>query len=57
VLNGALYLIAVETLKETRSFCPQGTLPLVMPTERSIDIDGMDEWVLAERLLKSAHGN
>jgi CMP-N,N'-diacetyllegionaminic acid synthase len=38
-LNGALYLFTSAILRRTRSFTPPGTVPYVMPAERSVDID------------------
>lgn len=51
-LNGAFYLIDIAILREQRSFLPPRTLPLVMPAERSINLDSMFDWWLAETLVE-----
>lgn len=51
-VNGALYLISVEALRELETFTPPHTLPLVMPAERSVDIDTEHDLRLAEFLLR-----
>lgn len=43
-LNGAIYLVRPEALRSQRTLIPRQTLPLVMPAERSLDID--DAWDL-----------
>lgn len=42
--NGAIYLNRPDSLLRERSFIPPGTVPYVMPAERSLDIDS--EWDL-----------
>jgi CMP-N-acetylneuraminic acid synthetase len=43
-LNGALYLIRPQVLREQRTFLPARTCPYIMPAARSLDID--DSWDL-----------
>ena len=50
-LNGAMYFAGVEWLRRGRQFVGPETLGFVMPPERSIDIDTMLDWSLAELLL------
>lgn len=52
VLNGALYLNRSASLRSARTFQPPGALALVMPRERSLDIDTPLDLHLAEALLK-----
>jgi N-acylneuraminate cytidylyltransferase len=56
-LNGALYLINVQTLREVRSFVPAGVRAVMMsdPLE-SIDIDTEADWLGAERSLAQVLG-
>jgi CMP-N-acetylneuraminic acid synthetase len=52
VLNGALYFNRIESLREHGTFFPSNTLAYRMPNERSIDIDGWEDWHQAELALK-----
>lgn len=52
VINGALYLGNSEFYKREKEFINSETLGYIMPKERSIDIDDMDDWMLAELKLK-----
>lgn len=52
VINGALYLGNAEFYKREKKFITSETLGYIMPKERSIDIDDMDDWMLAELKLK-----
>lgn len=51
-LNGAFYLNRTALLRSQRTFIPPGSKPLVMPPERSIDIDSAWDFFLAESLLQ-----
>jgi len=51
VLNGAVYVNRVESLRRDRSFTPAGTLGYVMPAERSLDVDTEADLVAADRAL------
>ena len=53
-LNGAIYLIQRSVLLEQRSFYTANTVALVMPNERSLDIDSewdlhLADWLLADQ--------
>lgn len=50
-LNGALYFAKTSWLVTNRTFTTAETMAFVMPSERSIDIDTMLDWKLAEILL------
>jgi CMP-N,N'-diacetyllegionaminic acid synthase len=51
-LNGAVYAIRTEALRLHRTFVPPNTRPLVMPSVESVDVDDMDDWWLAEAILR-----
>jgi CMP-N-acetylneuraminic acid synthetase len=50
-LNGAIYVAAVDRLRAMQSFLTPGTVGYPMPLERSVDIDTMFDWRVAEMLL------
>ncbi len=52
VVNGAMYLIRVDLLRESQAFSNDETLAYVMPPERSVDIDTEFDFQVAS-LLKS----
>ena len=51
--NGAIYIYQVAAFLEAEGFYFEGVVPFVMPPERSVDIDGLEDLALAERLLAS----
>lgn len=52
MLNGAVYAAEVDWLRRTRSFVRPGETAIwPMPPERSIDIDTLEDFEAAERLL------
>jgi len=51
-LNGALYLGDINYLKEKRGFWGEQTFAYIMPGERSVDIDSLLDFKLAELLLQ-----
>lgn len=51
LLNGAIYLARREALVRERSFYTERTFALVMPRERSVDVDTPFDLELAEWLL------
>jgi len=51
VPNGALYLIDVATFQGTGSLMPDGALAFCMGAIESIDIDGPDDFRLAEAIV------
>jgi CMP-N-acetylneuraminic acid synthetase len=49
--NGAVYVVALDALRATRSFfIPGGTVGVPMPPERSIDVDTAADLAVAEAL-------
>ena len=57
VLNGAIYLARYEVLVEQKTFYTDNTFSLVMPVERSLDIDTPWDLYLADLILKDRRGN
>lgn len=55
-LNGAIYLADVDFLRETGTFLAQGCYAYTMPRERSVDIDSLLDFRLAELLLGERNG-
>lgn len=51
-VNGALYLVRREVLLRERTLCPQRTFALVMPPERSLDVDTLWDLRLADLILR-----
>jgi CMP-N-acetylneuraminic acid synthetase len=51
-LNGALYLVRRAEIEERGTLVPEAALPLVLPPERSLNIDHPFDLVLAEALLE-----
>lgn len=50
--NGAIYIISVADLHRFRSLQGERLLPFLMPTERSVDIDTLQDFRLVEILLR-----
>ena len=50
-LNGAIYLAQIDFLEKTRSFVADGAFGCPMVSEKSIDIDNLLDFKLAEILL------
>jgi CMP-N-acetylneuraminic acid synthetase len=50
-LNGAVYAVRADVMRDTGSLWGRTTAPLVMPAERSVNIDSALDLVLAEVLL------
>lgn len=50
-LNGAVYVAKTEWLRTSRSFLTEETVAYVMPPARSVDIDTLFDFQLAECLL------
>ncbi len=50
-LNGAIYLTEIGNLKKNDSFFGPRTFAFVMPRDRSVDIDGILDFHLAEAIL------
>lgn len=51
--NGSMYLINVESIKKSRITEFQHIKKIMMPEERSVDIDTLADWTLAEFYLKN----
>ncbi|UWR35722.1 acylneuraminate cytidylyltransferase family protein (plasmid) [Sulfitobacter sp. W027] len=51
VLNGALYFVRSDVFANERSFMVTGTIGYEMSSQDSVDIDTLEDFVLAERLL------
>ena len=49
ILNGAIYVICIKTLQQTRSFTPTGTVAYHMPGKSSYDIDTLEDFERVER--------
>lgn len=51
-INGAIYITDTKLFKETLNRWAGKTIPYLMPKKRSVDIDDMLDWRLAEVLLE-----
>jgi len=54
VVNGAIYLVKTDIFLKEKSFIPPKTIPYIMPFTRSIDIDNLSDFNLAEMVKKEA---
>jgi N-acylneuraminate cytidylyltransferase/CMP-N,N'-diacetyllegionaminic acid synthase len=52
-LNGAIYLIEIDELQKSSSFYGPATFAYIMPNERSVDIDTLEDFFMAESLLRT----
>ena len=50
--NGAIYLCKTASFLECKSFYPDKTLPMVMNTVQSLDIDTEVDWAMAEAFIQ-----
>lgn len=55
-LNGALYLVRTDWLIQNQGFIGPETLGYVMPEERSVDLDTLQDWRWVEFLIEQANG-
>jgi CMP-N,N'-diacetyllegionaminic acid synthase len=55
-VNGAVYVVDAEHLRRTHRFVDDDTLAIVMPPERSVDVDTPLDLAIAETLLGSTAG-
>lgn len=55
-LNGAIYVIGIDAFRREHGFKPRGTLAYVMPRERSVDVDTVFDFDLAEFLMSRKGG-
>ena len=51
ILNGAIYLSTTASLIKDQSFYADDTRGYLMPDERSVDIDTLNDFHIAEALL------
>ena len=49
--NGAIYAVYTETFLKTNSFLPADTIPYIMPEEKSIDIDRLEDVRMIENII------
>lgn len=52
VLNGAVYVADAAWLRATRAFVGPGTVAHIMPAERSLDIDTLEDFRMLEAALR-----
>jgi len=52
ILNGAVYVVRSDWFVKSAVFKTSETRAFIMPWERSIDIDTLEDWLLAEYLLQ-----
>ncbi|KOA21128.1 CMP-N,N'-diacetyllegionaminic acid synthase [Clostridium homopropionicum DSM 5847] len=52
IFNGAIYINSVEMLFKEKTFVDEATIPFVMDSKKSIDIDNMLDSKLAELILR-----
>lgn len=52
-LNGALYVVKTEVLMNKNTLNPPRGAAMIMPRERSIDIDNLIDFKIAEALMKN----
>ena len=50
--NGAIYIFRREILTRRRTYYTERTFPYIMPKERSVDIDFIEDFEYAEYLFK-----
>jgi CMP-N,N'-diacetyllegionaminic acid synthase len=54
-INGSIYLIKQDVLVRERTFLPSDTRALIMPEDRSVDIDTPWDFYLADLIMKNKH--
>lgn len=54
--NGAIYISTPKLIREKRTFYMENTIPYIMPSERSIDIDSKFDFNVAEFLYQKEIG-
>lgn len=55
--NGAIYIFNYRFLKSTKSYFSEKTYPYIMPRERSVDIDTIEDFEYVEFLLRKHNKN
>lgn len=51
--NGSMYLINIKSIKKSKIVNLKNIKKIIMPEERSVDIDTLADWTLAEFYLKN----
>ncbi|RKL69100.1 acylneuraminate cytidylyltransferase [Salipaludibacillus neizhouensis] len=51
-LNGAIYVVRVQTIIENKSFSSSHSIPYIMPLDKSVDIDTAFDFQLVSFLMK-----
>ncbi|WP_040825057.1 cytidylyltransferase domain-containing protein [Thermanaerovibrio velox] len=51
ILNGAVYVVSCQWFLENGAFIADSTRAFKMPWWRSVDVDTMEDWLLAELIL------
>lgn len=54
-LNGAVYLVRTDVLMEKRTWYTNKTYGYIMPPDRSVDIDNLQDLLLAESILNKGN--
>ena len=52
VRDGTIYLTRTATIKGTKSLYGVRSLPLILPARESLNLDSIEDWRRAERILK-----
>jgi CMP-N-acetylneuraminic acid synthetase len=55
VLNGAVYAARASFLRQHKSFTAEGAVGYIMPSDRSIDIDTIEDFERFVRLTSGEH--
>ena len=55
--NGSIYMIKRNVLLSKKTWFPSKTIPLIIPSERSIDIDSPKDFEDAELKFKELYPN
>lgn len=55
VLNGAFYLIDRDVFVKERSFLPARTMPFVMESSHSANLDTPEDWQILQAMLAQGH--
>ena len=53
--NGSMYLIKVESIEKNKILDFKKVRKIIMPSERSVDIDTIEDWILAEYFWNNYH--
>lgn len=50
--NGAIFIVRPKDLKLNKSFYSENTIPFIMPSEKSVDIDDEFDFMIAELIMQ-----